>query len=162
VTVTLEEPVVLGVVGVVAALVLVWLIVLTVRQRRLSAYFRALARSRGKPSVEQTVIELAQAAEELDVRTRELVARLARVEDVSSRAVTGLGLVRYNPFPDTGGNFSWSVALVDEKGDGVIITSLNSRKESRFYLKELSGFRCPLPLSDEEEEALRIAMKKTR
>lgn len=142
------------------ALVALWLLVLTVRQRKLNAFFRAIARGGSRPSLEQTVYELVEKVDSIEVRARELSARLQRVEGVSGRAVTGVGLVRYNPFPDTGGNFSWSLALLDESGDGVIVTALNGRHESRFYLKEIAGLRCELPLSDEEEEALRKAAGK--
>lgn len=142
------------------ALVAAWLLLLTLRQRKLHAFFRAIARGGSRPSLEQAVYELVEKVDDLDVRMKEVSARLQRVEGVSGRAVTGVGLVRYNPFPDTGGNFSWSLALVDESGDGVIVTALNSRHESRFYLKEIARLRCELPLSDEEEEALQKAAGK--
>jgi len=93
------------------------------------------------------------------VRDVEKVAdRTAVLERDSQRAFARVGLVRYNPFEDTGGNQSFALALIDAKGDGFIISSLHSRNATRLYAKALTGGRSEAALSTEESEALKMAM----
>ncbi|MEU4192678.1 DUF4446 family protein [Kribbella sp. NPDC026611] len=71
-----------------------------------------------------------------------------------------LAIVRYDAFGDTGGKLSWSVALLDDNGDGVILTSINSRADARTYAKEIKSFTSEAKLSPEEEEALETLRKE--
>jgi Protein of unknown function (DUF4446) len=66
--------------------------------------------------------------------------------------------VRYNPFEDTGGNQSFALALLDVHGDGFIVSSLHTRNQTRVYAKGVKGGRADAGVSEEEAEALRIAM----
>ena len=93
-------------------------------------------------------------ARELD----ELSARSAVLEGVGRRSIQRVGLVRYNPFEDTGGNQSFALALTDAKGDGFVLSSLHTRTGTRVYAKTISAGRSDAALSDEEREALRLAM----
>jgi hypothetical protein len=70
-----------------------------------------------------------------------------------------LAVVRYDAFGDTGGKLSWSMALLDDKGDGVVLTSINSRADARTYAKEIKAFASEAKLSPEEEEALETLQK---
>ncbi len=87
-----------------------------------------------------------------------LSRRTATLEAEGRKAFQRLGLVRYNPFEDTGGNQSFALALLDADGDGTILTSLHTRQATRFYAKPIRGGRSDAALSDEEAEALRIAL----
>jgi hypothetical protein len=78
----------------------------------------------------------------------------------NSFAIQKVGLVRFNPFKETGGNQSFSLALLDENDSGVIITSLYSRGESRFYGKTIVNGQSEYILSQEEKEALDLAKKR--
>ena len=65
-----------------------------------------------------------------------------------------LAVVRYDAFGETGGKLSWSMAILDDLGDGVILTSINSRADARTYAKEIKSFTSESKLSPEEQEAL--------
>jgi hypothetical protein len=71
-----------------------------------------------------------------------------------------IGLVRYNPFEDAGGDQSFALALLDRQGDGVVISSLHGRTATRFYAKSVKGGASPLSLSNEEAKALKQAMER--
>jgi hypothetical protein len=86
-----------------------------------------------------------------------VAARTGRLEEEGQRALSRLGLVRYNPFEDTGGNQSFVVAALDARGDGVILNSLHSRNGTRVYAKAVRAGQPDSALSDEESEALRLA-----
>jgi hypothetical protein len=88
----------------------------------------------------------------------ELAARSAMVEAAGRRAIQRVGLVRFNPFEDTGGNQSFALALTDAKGDGLVVSSLHSRTGTRVYAKAIADGRSDGALSDEEQQALRQAL----
>jgi len=88
----------------------------------------------------------------------ELMARSAVLEADARRAFRRVGLVRFNPFEDTGGNQSFALALLDANGDGFIVSSLHARTGTRVYAKVLSGGQAETQLSQEETEALRLAL----
>ena len=73
-------------------------------------------------------------------------------------ALSRIGLVRYDAFPDMGGMLSFSAALMDERGDGVVISAINGRQETRAYGKPLVAGSSEHNLSDEEEAAVKAAM----
>ncbi|HEX7491331.1 MAG TPA: DUF4446 family protein [Candidatus Limnocylindrales bacterium] len=90
----------------------------------------------------------------------ELTARMAFVESSARHHVAKEGLVRFNPFPDTGGNQSFALALLDESDDGVVISSLHSRTGTRIYAKGVTAGKADTSLSAEEQEAIDSARSK--
>jgi hypothetical protein len=78
-----------------------------------------------------------------------------RVE--AAEALRHLAVVRYDAFSDMGGRLSWSFALLDEAGNGVVLTSIHGRSEARTYAKDIAGWSCDQQLSPEEEEAVAAA-----
>jgi hypothetical protein len=74
-----------------------------------------------------------------------------------SEALRHLAVVRYDAFGDMGGHLSWSMALLDDGGDGVVLTSIHGRSEAHTYAKNVSSWKCDQALSPEEEEAVKFA-----
>ncbi|MGH3423803.1 MAG: DUF4446 family protein [Nocardioidaceae bacterium] len=68
-----------------------------------------------------------------------------------------LAVIRYDAFGDMGGHLSWSVALLDDVGDGLVLTSIHGRSEARTYAKNIAGWTCDQQLSPEEDEAVATA-----
>ena len=88
----------------------------------------------------------------------ELTVRTALVETNLRRSFQRVGLVRFNPFEDTGGNQSFALALLDANGDGLVVSSLHSRAGTRVYAKAVAGGRAEAALSDEETRAVSEAL----
>ena len=93
-----------------------------------------------------------------DVET--VSARAAIIERDLQGTFGRLGLVRFNPFEDTGGNQSFALALLDSRGDGFVVSSLHARAGTRVYAKAITNGASEAALSDEETEALRQAVAK--
>ena len=93
-------------------------------------------------------------ARELD----EVVARQAVLEASQRKSFQRVGLVRYNPFEETGGNQSFALALLDAGGNGWVLSSLHARSGTRVYAKAIKAGRADTGLSDEETAALGQAM----
>jgi hypothetical protein len=72
-------------------------------------------------------------------------------------AIQHVGVVRYNPFEDTGSNQSFVLAMLDARGDGFVLSSLHSRQATRMFLKPVSGGKADSAISDEEAEAIKLA-----
>ena len=132
-----------------SALALLMTVVLLMRIRR-------VGRSGTGASVGSDVSLEATVAAELE-RIAALESRLATLDQRARGAVQRVGVVRYNPFEDTGSNQSFALAMLDDRANGVVISSLHSRQSTRIYLKPISAGRSETALSDEEAEALRRA-----
>ena len=72
----------------------------------------------------------------------------------SNDALRHLVVVRYDAFGDMGGRLSWSLALLDDGGNGVVLTSIHGRSEARTYAKNLTAWACDQAMSPEEEEVV--------
>ena len=73
---------------------------------------------------------------------------------MSEGSLRHLALVRYDAFGDMGGRLSWSLALADDRGDGVVLTSIAGRSDARSYAKSIAGWAVDQQLSPEEQEAV--------
>jgi len=89
----------------------------------------------------------------------DLQGDLARVRTDLADALRHVAVVRYDAFGDMGGRMSFSAALLDDAGDGLVLTSINGRSETRTYAKGVKGARSEASLSPEEEQAVQYAMR---
>jgi hypothetical protein len=87
----------------------------------------------------------------------DVAGQLADLRDDVAGAVRHLAVVRYDAFGDMGGHLSWSLALLDDSGDGVVITSIHGRSDARTYAKNVSEWSSNQQLSPEEVEAIGVA-----
>ena len=88
---------------------------------------------------------------------RDEVERLQRSAEGALRKPV---VVRYDAFGDMGGRMSWSLALVDERGNGVVLTSIHGRSDARSYAKSLQDWACEQALSPEEDKAVAAARER--
>ena len=153
------EYVALGAAG-AALLALVVCAVLAVRVGRLRRAYAVLTGSDSAASFVEVVGRQQQESEGLrrDVqRVREDVAS-ARAD--LSDALRHVAVVRYDAFGDMGGRLSFSAALLDDAGDGLVLTSINGRSETRTYAKGVVAGESDHALSPEELEAIGYATKE--
>jgi len=152
----------LGVIVVVLALACLALGVATLllarRASRLDRRLRGVTRGAEGQSLEaildahlDKVYSMARDLDEVRVQTTAL-------ETAQRRAFQRIGLVRFNPFEDTGGNQSFALAVLDAHGSGFVVSSLHARAGTRVYGKAVAGGVSESNLSAEEAEALRLAL----
>lgn len=94
----------------------------------------------------------------LGERVAALNALQRDLERTGQRALQRVGVVRFNPFTDTGGDQSFAIALLDALGNGLVVSSLHGRADTRVFAKAVRGGRSKHQLSTEEEEAIRQAL----
>ena len=141
---------------------LIWLVILSIKLRKITAEKNRI--SRKLVNSDNAVGALSNLIADMDELTRRqmtLAESLKKHQKMINRSIRAVGLVRYDAFNDIGGQFSFSTALLDDTGDGLIITSINGRNEGRVYTKVISGGVASSPLSTEEEEAVAKARSST-
>ena len=104
----------------------------------------------------------ARSLQRLEAAVRQLAAEDLRLGERLTGAVQRVSLIRYDAFEDVGGRLSFSCALLDERGDGVVVTSINGRQDTRVYAKPVVRGESDHNLSEEEVEAIRDALGTTR
>lgn len=151
----------LGPIAVVLAallgLALVAILLLARRLGRLERRLAGLTRGREGDSLETVLRQTLDRVDSVAREVVELEGRTTTLEVKGRRALQRLGLVRFNPFEDTGSNQSFAIAVLDADDDGVILSSLHARSGTRIYAKSLVRGVTDLALSEEESEALRLA-----
>lgn len=88
----------------------------------------------------------------------EVIARVKSLENISERTFQKIGVVRFNPFNNLGGNQSFIIALLDGQNNGFVISSLFIKEGNRVYAKAVKNGKSEHSLSGEEQEALKRAM----
>jgi hypothetical protein len=144
---------------VLLVVVAVWVFDLQARLRRLERSYANLFSSEEEPSFAAALERLAARFSEMNTRTERLVVRMDEIDRTLIRSVQGMGLVRYSAFEDTGGDQSFSLAMVDGDGDGVIVSALYGRDATRVYAKPVEGWTSSRTLAEEEEQALSQARR---
>lgn len=108
--------------------------------------------------LEALVAGHARSIRRLEAAVRQLAMGERRLGEFLEGAVQHVGVVRFDAFEDMGGRLSFSAALLDGRGDGVVVTSINGRQDTRCYAKRVENGTSIHNLSDEEEQAIREAM----
>ena len=96
-----------------------------------------------------------------EAKLEEMEPRLASAERISAVSIHKIGFLRFNPFPDMGGDYSFAAALLDRDNNGIVLSSLTMREGARLYAKEINKGVSPSPLSAEEKKVLESAMQKS-
>ena len=139
-------------------LLLVVVLLLWRRTRRTDSRLRGITRGAEGSSLEAVLDahldKVFAVARELDG----LGDRMTALEGAQRKAFQRVGLVRYNPFEETGGNQSFALALLDAAGDGWVLSSLHARSGTRVYAKTIKAGRADVGLSAEETAAITRAM----
>ncbi|MEO7295252.1 MAG: DUF4446 family protein [Candidatus Limnocylindria bacterium] len=150
---------------VLAAFVLLLLIGFLVQGARIGRAvrtYRELVRDQDGGTLHDRLVGNADQAVRAGERMNEIEAMHAVIDRRSRRSLQHIGLVRFNPFDDTGSDQSFAIALLDDQRDGIVISSLHGRTNTRVFSKPVTDGGSPHNLSDEESQAIRIAVEGTR
>jgi hypothetical protein len=111
-------------------------------------------------SLESVIYALKQELEDSRQAQASLENSLAQLKNDFTFSVQRVGLVRFNPFNDGGGNFSFCLAMLDQNNTGVVITSMYGREQNRIYTKKVDQGKSDTKLTEEEEQAVARANDK--
>ncbi|MFH0749418.1 MAG: DUF4446 family protein [Candidatus Gottesmanbacteria bacterium] len=136
----------------------VWMVVLTVVVFRMIGHYNKLTVGVSSKTMQEVLSSLLnkQEASMKDIAT--LQEALRYVEADGKLHLQRIGVVRFNPFSDTGGSQSFTLAILDGKDNGIIMTSLYARTGNRWYIKHIKAGLCEdVELSKEEQSAIKKA-----
>ena len=137
---------------------LIWLIILSVLFWKVSSHYNNLTKNASKKSLSAILDEVLK---QIDLSKKDvdiLKNRCDKIEKEGLLHIQKIGLLRFNPFKDTGGDQSFILSLIDGGDTGVVISGLYSRSGTRWYAKRVVGGRgIEHELSDEEKKAIKEA-----
>jgi hypothetical protein len=133
------------------------LVQLQALKRRFTA---ALGAGSDQGSIESTLADHISRVEDVDTRLTELDAEYKRLSVTNSLASQKISIVRFNPFGDTGGDQSFSLAVLDAHDSGYVLTSIHGRQGTRVYVKPIDFGKSKYTLSAEEQQSLTQAAKR--
>lgn len=144
--------------AILVIILFVWTSVLTIMLLGSIAHYNRLTRGitkHGLSSVLERILEREQDLRETSGKLEKAVAMLTQDGEFH---VSRIGLIRFNPFSDTGGSQSFTLALLDGRDNGLVMTSLYARTGNRWYVKEIrKGKASGVELSSEESAAIKRA-----
>lgn len=121
---------------------------------RLNARFRKVLLGKNGKDLEETIDTLSKGMENLDSRSSEMENYIIKMDARLRKSIQKVNTIRFNPFKDQGSNQSFATSLLDEEGNGVIISSLYSRDKVSVYAKPIVKYKSEYEMSDEEKEAI--------
>ncbi len=137
-----------------------WLIVITFLLIKMLLHYRNLTADVSKKDLISSLNHLISLSERNSKDIETLTEKLNHEINENKKHLQKLGFKRYNPFTDTGGDQSFTAALLDDLGDGIMISSLHSRENTRLYAKKVEGGKVSAQtLSSEEQEVIKQALK---
>lgn len=140
----------------ILSIFLLWLVVLTFLTSRFYFYYSRLIKNGKKESLVEVLDEMNQKQKKLEEELKETIKRCENLEKNDLSHIQKIGLLRFNPFKDTGGDQSFILALLDAKNTGVVISSLHTRTGTRWYAKRVvNGRGIEYDLSSDEEKVLK-------
>jgi hypothetical protein len=107
--------------------------------------------------LEDTIVYLEDEIAKLKKAKESAEQEIASIHKKLRKSIRGLETIRFNPFPDQGSNQSFAIGLLNEDGDGVVLSSLYSRERMSIFAKPVKNKSSEYELSDEEKEALKKA-----
>jgi len=139
---------------------LLWLIILSVLFYRFFGHYKKLTEGVAKKDLKSILEKIMLDISKEHRQINELSSQIKKIEKNSFYHIQKIGLIRFNPFADTGGNQSFSLALLDGEDNGLVISSLHSREVTRIYAKPIKrGKATEYQLSTEEIQAIKNARK---
>lgn len=135
--------------------------VLTYFVWKLQIHYNRLTRGVSNQTLSQVLNELLEELRMLKRQTRGVEESVERLDRDGKGHVQRIGVVRFNPFSDTGGAQSFTIAILDGSNDGIVITSLYARSGNRWYIKQIkNGKGIDIELSKEELSAIKQAIEE--
>ncbi|WP_429843837.1 DUF4446 family protein [Brevibacillus sp. FIR094] len=143
-------------------LILIWIVIMqSVRISRLRKSINRIMTGTGGANLEEGLHRLLDQVEEMKKQHSDQQFAINRLSQRMAAQCGKVAIIRYNAFGDVGSDLSFSLAVTDDAGNGVVITSIFGREESRVYAKPLEQGTSSYHLSEEEQAAIKKAMTST-
>ena len=150
----------LGLIVLVAFIFLAWNLTLHWQIWQTQKKIKSIFKGSKAADLEGIIFEQIKRQRQTEKDLKELDSFCHYLEKMSTRSLQKIGVVRFNPFSDTGGDQSFAIACLDAENNGFTLTSLFTREGTRVYAKPIEDSDSTYPLTEEEKEAIDIAEMK--
>lgn len=142
-------------------ILIVWNFILSGRLWTIKKKLKTFFNGKQATDLEGVLFEEIKRLKKTEAEIKELFKQAKVLEKMAQQSIQKVGVVRFNPFRETGGDQSFVIALLDHYDNGLVISSLFTREGTRIYSKPIETGQSKYPLSKEELEALKKAGLKT-
>ena len=122
-------------------------------ERRLKRFF---AGKKAK-DLENTIISMQEHISKLENAKEKNETEIKILKEKLKKSIRGLETIRFNPFKDQGSNQSFAIGMLNEEGDGVVLSSLYSRERMSIFAKPIKNHKSEYELTEEERNAIEKA-----
>lgn len=143
---------------VVAAILIGWLIAAQIQILSLRKKIKIFLRGKKVKDLEEVLSEQVKRMEGIEGNIKDINKWNEKLQGICDISITKVGVIRFNPFKDTGGDQSFAIALMDSNDNGIVFSSLYTREGTRVYAKPIERGASSYNLSKEEEEAIKKAI----
>ncbi len=148
-------------VAVVILLLLVLYICNLIKLRKINKTYKTFMKKLGNGNnIDEMLKKYISRVEEVDEKNEEIIKYCNRLDKQISLCIKKIGIVRYSAFKDTGSDLSFALALLNDNNDGVLLNGIYSREMSNIYAKQVNEGKTSSKLSEEEKQALDIALNQ--
>lgn len=141
-----------------ALLSLIFILIIFLQLRKLRKNQEKLFSGKEAKDLESIILAQTKEISELDKEIQELFEISNKIHALTQRSIHKVGIIRFNPFKDIGGDQSFALALLDGKNSGIVMSSLHTREGTRMYSKPIEkGESEKYTLTEEEKQAIKTA-----
>jgi hypothetical protein len=134
------------------AIILCWILIIEIRLKRIFSGFKA-------KNMESLIAELTKKTKELEEERKKTELQITSIDKRLAQSIRNIETVRFNPFPQVGGNQSFAMSLLNDEGNGVFISSLYSRDRTSLFAKPIKAGQSEFELTKEEKNVLKKSIK---
>ena len=134
------------------AIILCWILIIEIRLKRIFSGFKA-------KNMESLIAELTKKTKELEEERKKTELQITSIDKRLAQSIRNIETVRFNPFPEVGGNQSFAMSLLNDEGNGVVISSLYSRDRTSLFAKPIKAGQSEFELTKEEKNVLKKSIK---
>ncbi len=145
--------------SIIVLILLAWNVFLQIRLEKTRKRIKIFFKGKKTKDLEEVIAEQLKRTKNIEGDIKKLFKWGENLQKITDISIQKIGVVRFNPFKDTGGDQSFAIALLDKGNDGLVISSLYSREDTRIYTKPIEKGASKYHLSEEEKQALQKAMK---
>lgn len=153
---------IVGILGVLVIIMYGIIINLAMNLNYLKKRYRKMMTGVDGANLERMLIGHIDEVKSVVAKNQELEAENKRLDAWLQTAITRIGVVRFRAFEDMGSDLSYAVALLDSHNNGVILSSIFGREDSRSYVKPIKDGQSTYTLTEEEQQALHEAMSRAQ
>lgn len=141
------------IIGALALFLIIWIIWIEIRLKR-------IFRGRRTKDLESLLAEIAHDIQTIQEQLKKDGGNITTIIRELEKSARHIGVVRFDAFHEAGGEQSFALALLNDKKDGVVLSSIHNRESNRVYAKTIKNGESPHHLSEEEKEAIARALKR--